>query len=88
MGCFVRKQNFNKVSNGKEKRSMNLKAKKVLGDWPDLEGGSWMQRWHELLPPNVMSGTGRRDDVSCSRELDSRYDYLTVSYCSDMMCDT
>ena len=21
-----------------------LKAKKVLGDWPDLEGGNWMQR--------------------------------------------
>ena len=29
----------------------DYKAKKVLGDWPDLKGGNWMQRWRELFPP-------------------------------------
>jgi len=62
-----------------------LQAKKVLGKWPDLKGGNWTQRWHELFPPKVMLGVGHKDGVSCSRELDSRYDYLGVS-CSQM-CD-
>ena len=39
----------------------------------------------ELFPPKVMLGARRKDGVSCSRELDSRYDYLGVS-CS-LMCD-
>ena len=62
---------------------MILRAKKVLGKWPDLEGGNWTQRWRELFPLKVMSGARRKDGVSCSRELDLRYDYLGVS-CSLM----
>jgi len=46
---------------------MNLKAKKVLGDWPDLEGGNWTQRWHELFPPKVMLATGRKDGMRYSQ---------------------
>jgi len=49
---------------------------KVLCKWPDIEGGNWTQRWRELFPPKAMLGAGGKDDVSCSRELDSRYDYL------------
>lgn len=64
---------------------MILKAKKVLGDWPDLEGRNWTQRWRELFFPKLMLGAGSKDDVSYSRELDSRYDYLGVS-CA-LMCD-
>ena len=37
------------------------------------------------FPPMVMLGAGCKDGVSCSRELDSRYDYLGVS-CSPV-CD-
>ena len=37
------------------------------------------------FPPKVMLGAGRKDGVSCSRELDTRYDYLGVS-CS-LVCD-
>jgi len=33
---------------------MILKAKKVLGNWPVLEGGNWMQKGHELFPPKAM----------------------------------
>ena len=55
---------------------MISKPKKVLGKWPDLQGGNWTQRWRELFPPKVMLGAGRKDGVSCSQELDSRYDYL------------
>ena len=65
----------------KKRNKYVLKAKKVLGDWPDLEGGKWTQRWHELFPPNVMLGAGRKDSLSSFRELDSRYDYLGVSCC-------
>ena len=64
---------------------MFLKAKKVLGNWPDLEGGNWTQRWRELFPPKVMLGAGRKDGVSYSRELDSRYDCLGVS--CPLMCN-
>jgi len=64
---------------------MILKAKKVLGKWPDLEGGSWTQRWRVLFPIKVMLGAGCKVGVSCSQELDSRYDYLGVSY--SLMCD-
>jgi len=53
-----------------------LKARKVLGKWPDLEGENWTQRWLELFPPKIMLGAGRKDGVSYSRELDWRYDYL------------
>ena len=64
---------------------MILKPKKVLGNWADLEGGNWMQRWRELFPPKVMLGTGRKDGMSCSWELDSRYDYLGVSCSLDIL---
>ena len=37
---------------------MILKAKKVLGNWPDLEGGNWAQKRRKLFPPKVMLGTG------------------------------
>jgi len=50
---------------------MILKDKKMLGNWPDLEGGNWMQRGHELFPPNVMLGTGCKKGVSYSRKLDT-----------------
>ena len=33
------------------------------------------------VPPKVMLGAGRKDDMSFSRELDSRYDYPGVSCC-------
>ena len=62
---------------------MYLKTKNVLGSWS--KGEIWTQRWSELFSPKVMLGAGRKDGVSCSRELDSRYDYLGVS-CS-LMCD-
>ena len=45
---------------------MFLKAKKVRGNWPDLEGGNWTQRWRELFPPKVMLGAGRKDGVNSS----------------------
>jgi len=57
----------------------------VLGKWLDLEGGKWTQRWRKLFPSKVMLGAGRTNGVSCSRELDSRYGYLGVSY--SLMCD-
>ena len=57
----------------------------MLGKWPDLKGGNWMQRWRELFPPKVTLGAGHKDAVSYSQELDSRYDYLGVSY--SLMCD-
>ena len=38
-----------------------LKAKKVLGNWPELEGGNWTQRWRELFPLKVMLGAGCKD---------------------------
>ena len=37
------------------------------------------------VPPKVMLGAGRKDDMSFSRELDSRYDYVGAS-CT-LMCD-
>ena len=37
------------------------------------------------FPHKVMLGAGRKDGMSCSRELDSRYDYLGVS--GSLMCD-
>jgi len=58
---------------------------KVLGKWLDLEGGNWTQRWRELFPPKVMLGARCKDGMSCSRELDSRDDYLGVG-CS-LMCE-
>ena len=64
---------------------MILKAKKVLGNWPDLQGENWMQRWRELFPLKVMLGTGPKDGVSCSRELDLIYDYLGVSYSPNIL---
>jgi len=57
----------------------------VLGKWPNLEGGNWTQGWHDLFPPKVILGAGRRDGVSWSQKLDSRYDCLGVSY--SLMCD-
>ena len=39
---------------------MILKSKMVLGNWPDLEGGNWMQKGCELFPPTVMLETGRK----------------------------
>jgi len=69
-----------------EKCNAIFKPKKVLGKWPDLQGGNWKQRWRELFSPKVMLGAGRKDGVSRSRELGSRYNYHGVS-CS-LMCDT
>ena len=37
------------------------------------------------VPPKVVLGAGRKDGMRCSQELDSRYDYLGVSY--SLMCD-
>ena len=37
------------------------------------------------VPPKVVLGAGRKDGISSSRELDSRYDYLGVS--GTLMCD-
>jgi len=68
-----------------EKCNAISKPEKVLDKWPDLRSGNWTQRWRELFSPKVMLGAERKDGVSCSRELDSRYDYLGVS-CS-LMCD-
>ena len=51
---------------------MILKAKKVLGNWLDLEGGNWTQRWRELFPPKVMLKVGCKKGVSYPRELDAR----------------
>jgi len=49
-----------------------LKAKKVLGKWPDLEGEYWTQRGRELFPLKVMLGTERKKGVSYSWKLDTK----------------
>ena len=68
-----------------EKCNAILKAKKVLGKWPNLEGGNWTQRRRELFSPKVMLRAGCNDGVGCSPVLDSRYGYLGVS--GSLMCD-
>jgi len=57
---------------------MILKVKKVLGNWSDLEGENWTQRWRELFPPKcnvgnwmqkgceLFLGTGRKIRRDCS----------------------
>jgi len=40
-----------KYASEEEKCSVILEAKKMLGKWPNLEGGNWTQRWRELFPP-------------------------------------
>jgi len=74
-----------KYASKKENCNAILKVMKVLGKWPGLKGGNWTQRWCELFPPEVMLRVKRKDGVSCSWKLDSRYDYLGVS-CS-VTCD-
>jgi len=36
----------------------DLKAKKVLGNWPNLGDWNWAQRWHELFPLKVILESG------------------------------
>ena len=61
---------------------MSVKTKNVLGSCPEAETGR--KDGVSCVPPKVMLGAGGKDGMSCSRELDSGYDYLGVS-CS-LMC--
>ena len=62
---------------------MSVKTKNVLGSCPDAETGR--KDGVSCVPRQVMLGAGRKDDMSFSRELDSRYDYVGAS-CT-LMCD-
>ena len=62
---------------------MSVKTKNVLGSCPEAETGC--KDGVSCVLPKVMLGAGRKDGMSCSQELDSRYDYLGES-CS-LMCD-
>ena len=62
---------------------MSVKTKNVLGSCPEAETGR--KDGVSCVPPKVMLGAGRKDGMSFSRELDSRYDYLGAS--RTRMCD-